>query len=52
MHAYWQAVMTSLHEDIMGGRGFSHIPMVLKTGTEKEPEKKLISGFLVEPVMS
>ena len=23
--------------------------MVLKTGTEKEPEKKLITGFLVGP---
>ena len=26
--------------------------MVLKTGTKKEPEKKLISGLLVEPVTS
>ena len=27
------------------------IAMVLKTGTEKEPEKKLITGFLVEPMV-
>ena len=28
---------------------YPHIIMVLKTGTEKELEKKLITGFLVGP---
>ena len=26
MYAYWQAVMTSFYEDIMGSRGFLLIP--------------------------
>ena len=31
------------------GNDQTHMPMVLKTGTVKEPENELITGFMVGP---
>jgi hypothetical protein len=37
---------------LSSGIYFVLFSMVLKTGPDKEPEKRVVTGFVVEPMMS